>query len=105
MNGEAREADGDQDDGAVQAADFSTRFLTTIERVGNKVPHPAIIFFWLIGLVVLLSVILSFVGWSATYEAIDPVTHEVVTQTTTVRSLLSARRHRLPRRPRSCRTS
>ena len=68
---------------------FLDSFLTTIERVGNKVPHPAIIFFWLIGLVVLLSVILSFVGWSATYEAIDPVTHEVVTQTTTVRSLLS----------------
>ena len=69
---------------------FLDSFLTTIERVGNKVPHPAIIFFWLIGLVVLLSVILSFVGWSATYEAVDPVTHEVVTQTTTVRSLLSA---------------
>ena len=65
-------------------------FLTTIERVGNMVPHPAIIFFLLIGIVIVLSVILSFVGWSATYEAIDPVTHEVVTQTTTVRSLLSA---------------
>ena len=34
--------------------------------------------------------ILSFVGWSATYEAVDPLTHEVLTQTTTVRSLLSA---------------
>ncbi len=64
-------------------------FLTTIERVGNKVPHPAIIFFWLIGLVVVLSAILGFAGWSATYEAVDPVTHEVVTRTTTVRSLLS----------------
>ena len=31
---------------------FLDSFLTTIERVGNKVPHPAIIFFWLIGLVV-----------------------------------------------------
>jgi aminobenzoyl-glutamate transport protein len=68
---------------------FLDSFLTTIERVGNMVPHPAIIFFWLIAIVILLSVILSFVGWSATYEAIDPVTHEVVTQTTTVRSLLS----------------
>ena len=34
--------------------------------------------------------ILSLIGWSATYETIDPVTHEVITQTTTVRSLLSA---------------
>ena len=51
---------------------------------------PAIIFFILIGIVIVLSVILGFFGWSATYEAIDPVTHEVLTQTTTVRSLLSA---------------
>ena len=71
------------------AAARSNSFLTTIERVGNKVPHPAIIFFWLIGLVVLLSAILGFIGWSATYEVVDPVTHEVVTRTTTVRSLLS----------------
>ena len=68
---------------------FLDRFLTTIERVGNMVPHPAIIFFWLIVIVIVLSVILSFVGWSATYEAVDPVTHEIATQTTTVRSLLS----------------
>ncbi len=64
-------------------------FLTTIERVGNKVPHPAIIFFVLIGLVVALSVILGLIGWSATYETIDPVSHEVITRTTTVQSLLS----------------
>ena len=69
---------------------FLDGFLTGIERVGNKVPHPGIIFFILIGIVIVLSVILSLIGWSATYEAIDPVTHEVVTQTTTVRSLLSA---------------
>jgi aminobenzoyl-glutamate transport protein len=64
-------------------------FLTAIERVGNKVPHPAIIFFWLIGIVVVLSAILSLVGWSATYEAVDPVSHEVASRTTTVTSLLS----------------
>ena len=69
---------------------FLDGFLTTIERVGNMVPHPGDHLLLLIGLVIVLSVILSFVGWSATYEAIDPVTHEVVTQTTTVRSLLSA---------------
>ncbi|MFT3973475.1 MAG: AbgT family transporter [Amaricoccus sp.] len=66
------------------------QFLATIERVGNKVPHPAVIFFILIGIVILLSVVLAFFGWSATYEAIDPATHSVVTRTTTVRSLLSA---------------
>ncbi len=69
---------------------FLDGFLTTVERVGNKVPHPAIIFLWLIAFVILLSVVLGLIGWSATYEAIDPETHEVVTRTTTVRSLLSA---------------
>lgn len=69
---------------------FLDGFLTTVERVGNKVPHPAIIFLWLILIVIVLSVVLNLVGWSATYEAIDPVTHEVAVQTTTVRSLLSA---------------
>lgn len=66
------------------------RFLTTIERVGNKVPHPAIIFFILIGLVIVLSVVLSLIGWTATYEVVDVATDQVVTRTTTVRSLLSA---------------
>ena len=38
---------------------FLDGFLTAIERVGNMVPHPGIIFFILIGLVIVLSVILS----------------------------------------------
>ena len=76
---------------------FSTRSSPRSSASATRSRIPAIIFFWLIGLVVLLSVILSFVGWSATYEAIDPVTHEVVTQTTTVRSLLSRDGIRLPR--------
>ena len=69
---------------------FLDGFLYTIEQVGNRVPHPAIIFFWLIGLVVLLSVILSLVGWSATYDVVDPGSGEILTRTSTVRSLLSA---------------
>lgn len=69
---------------------FLDGFLTTVERVGNKVPHPAIIFFILIGVVVVLSVVLSWIGWSATYEAVDPASGEVITRTSEVRSLLSA---------------
>ena len=42
-------------------------FLTTIERVGNKVPHPGIIFFILIGLVIVLSAVFGFLGTSITY--------------------------------------
>ncbi len=47
-------------------------FLGTIERVGNMVPHPAIIFFLLIGIVIVLSVIFSALGTSVTYEVYVP---------------------------------
>jgi aminobenzoyl-glutamate transport protein len=66
------------------------RFLTTIERVGNKVPHPAIIFLFLIGTVIVLSAIFGLLGTSITYEVADPVSGEIETRTTAVRSLLSA---------------
>ena len=79
-------------------------FLTGIERVGNMVPHPGIIFFILIGIVIVLSVVLSSFGWSATYEAIDPVTHQITTQTTTVRAC-SPPTASVSSSPRSCRTS
>ena len=89
-----------------EAAGFLDGFLTTIERVGNKVPHPAIIFFILIGIVIVLSVILEpdrLVGDLRGDRPGDRTRSS--TQTTTVRSLLSARRHPLHRSPRSCRTS
>ncbi|PZR01057.1 MAG: p-aminobenzoyl-glutamate transporter [Cereibacter sphaeroides] len=53
------------------------------------VPHPAIIFFILIGIVVVLSVLFAALGTTVTYEAVDEATHEVVERTTAVRSLLS----------------
>jgi aminobenzoyl-glutamate transport protein len=37
-------------------------FLGTIERVGNAVPHPAIIFLILIGIVIVLSASSGFSG-------------------------------------------
>ena len=46
--------------------------LDTIERVGNKVPHPAIIFIILIAGVIVLSQILYIVGASVTYEVVEP---------------------------------
>jgi aminobenzoyl-glutamate transport protein len=42
--------------------------LGWIERVGNKVPHPAIIFLGLIAVVIVLSAVLSAVGVSVTYQ-------------------------------------
>jgi aminobenzoyl-glutamate transport protein len=66
------------------------RFLTAIEVLGNKVPHPAIIFFWLIGIVIVLSAIFGLLGTSVTYEGYDYDLGDIVERTTEVRSLLSA---------------
>ena len=64
-------------------------FLATVERVGNMVPHPAIIFFLLIGIVIVLSVIFGLLGTTVTYEGYDMTLGDIVEQTTSVRSLLS----------------
>src|SRR5262245_34561403 len=66
------------------------RFLDFIERVGNRVPHPALIFMLLIGLVIVLSHILYLMGASVTYQRINPDTDTIEATTTSVRSLLSA---------------
>ena len=47
-------------------------FLGWIERVGNKVPHPAIIFLALIVGVIVLSAILSWADVSVTTEVVEP---------------------------------
>ncbi len=47
---------------------FVQRTLDGIERVGNKVPHPAIIFLGLIAAVIVLSAVLNAVGVSVSYE-------------------------------------
>jgi aminobenzoyl-glutamate transport protein len=65
------------------------RILDTIERVGNKVPHPIVIFVMLIGLVILLSHVFYMFGASATYESINPDTDEVEEITTFAQSLLT----------------
>jgi aminobenzoyl-glutamate transport protein len=48
------------------------RLLDGIERVGNKVPHPAILFLALCIGVIVLSQVLAWVGVSATYEVVKP---------------------------------
>lgn len=84
--------------------------LERIETLGNKVPHPAIIFFGLCVLVIVLSAVLAFFDVSVTYEVAEGpggVTDEIeggtqvpgtlpgqeevriTEQTTAIRSLLS----------------
>ncbi|HSO05086.1 MAG TPA: AbgT family transporter, partial [Candidatus Limnocylindrales bacterium] len=48
------------------------RTLAVIERVGNKVPHPAIMFLALCIGVIVLSQLMAWVGVSATYEVVRP---------------------------------
>src|SRR6516225_5811311 len=66
------------------------KVLDTVERVGNKVPHPAVIFVLLIVAVIVLSHILYLAGFSATYESINPDTHQPEEVTATAKSLLTA---------------
>ena len=65
------------------------KFLDVVERVGNKVPHPVVIFVLLIGLVILLSHVFYLTGTSVTYQTINTETHAAEEATTSVRSLLS----------------
>ncbi|NTU85360.1 MAG: hypothetical protein HGA45_39415, partial [Chloroflexales bacterium] len=45
--------------GPGQQGGFTQRLLDGIERVGNKVPHPVLMFLYLIGGVIVLSAILA----------------------------------------------
>jgi hypothetical protein len=51
--------------------------LDRIERLGNKVPHPAMIFAGLCVLVIVLSAVLRFFDVSVTYEVAEPAPVEV----------------------------
>src|SRR5262245_11621143 len=53
-----------------QPKGFMTKFLDVVEKVGNKVPHPVIIFLILIGIVIVLSHIMYVAGVSHTEKAI-----------------------------------
>ncbi|MCE2924637.1 MAG: AbgT family transporter [Phycisphaeraceae bacterium] len=68
---------------------FGQRLLNGIEAVGNKVPHPVLLFLILIIIVVIASAVLQLFDASATFERINTDTHQVETQTQPVRSLLS----------------
>ena len=56
---------------------FMDRLLNTVERVGNKVPHPVLMFFYLIIGVIVLSAILSLLGVSVTEQIAVPVPVDV----------------------------
>lgn len=65
------------------------RLLDGIERVGNMVPHPVVIFLILIGIVIVLSAVMGLFGTAVTYERINPETLEIEQASTAIRSLLN----------------
>ena len=65
-------------------------FLDAIERIGNKVPHPAVIFLILLAVVIVLSHLLYLLGTSVTYQTFDLETDQLVSNTVAVNSLLTA---------------
>jgi len=66
------------------------KVLDTVERVGNSVPHPVLIFLILIAIAIVLSHILYLAGASVSYQVINPDTHKIETATTAANSLLTA---------------
>src|SRR5687768_7221438 len=57
---------------AGQQKGFSERLLDGIEKAGNKVPHPVMMFLYLIILVIVLSQILALAGVSVTETIAEP---------------------------------
>lgn len=65
------------------------KILDVVERVGNQVPHPVVIFVILIGIVIVLSHILYMFGVSVSYQVANPETDTIENATTAARSLLT----------------
>ncbi|MBS1697388.1 MAG: AbgT family transporter [Actinobacteria bacterium] len=61
------------DAAALKKANQSSGFLNWIEKVGNKVPDPTIMFLYLIAFIAVLSWILSWIGVSVTDQVATPV--------------------------------
>jgi aminobenzoyl-glutamate transport protein len=74
---------------AAAPATMMQKILDVVERVGNRVPHPVVIFVILIGIVIVLSHIFYMLGLSVSYQVINPETHKVEDATTAARSLLT----------------
>ena len=66
------------------------RILDVVERIGNKVPHPAVIFLWLIAIVIVLSHVFHLMGTTVAFQVVNAQTHEIEDATASVESLLTA---------------
>ena len=73
-----------------ESRSFMERLLDGVERVGNKVPHPVVIFVLLIACIIVLSHIFYLMGSSVTFEGINAETHQAEQVTAKAQSLLTA---------------
>ena len=62
---------------------FMDRLLDGVERVGNKVPHPVLMFAYLILFIIVISSILGWLGVSVTEEIAVPARSAGDSRTTT----------------------
>ena len=67
---------------AAESKSFMQKVLDVVERVGNKVPQPAVIFLILIAIVIGLSHVLYVTGTTISYEAIVPKSDAVAANQT-----------------------
>ncbi|MFN3983125.1 MAG: AbgT family transporter, partial [Caldilinea sp.] len=58
---------------AAEKRTFIQKALDGVEKVGNKVPHPVLMFLYLIAFIIVLSHVLFVLGVSVTTEVIEPV--------------------------------
>ena len=58
---------------ALQKRTVSQKMLDGIEKVGNKVPHPVMIFLILIGIIIVFSAVFAAIGVKVTYDVAEPV--------------------------------
>ncbi len=58
------------------------KLLVAIERYGNKIPHPSLMFFWLCMLIIIFSAFAQLLS----LQAINPITSEVITAKSLVSS-------------------
>lgn len=65
------------------------RILDAVERVGNRVPHPVMIFVYLIILIMALSALLGAMGANVTFQAYNPATGDIEPAAVAARSLLT----------------
>jgi aminobenzoyl-glutamate transport protein len=65
------------------------KVLDAVERAGNRVPHPVMIFVYLIGIVIALSALLGLMGVEVRYQAYNVATGDIEPAYTAARSLLT----------------